>query len=1393
MPENLEIAIDVNASGGMAGISGFASAVSSLGGPLGSLSGQIGQVEGAFGKIGASGIAAAAGIAVVGGAMAAATQAAAGWQSSMTSIGRTTGLGDYPKQLAAMSDQLQQLRRDLGMSADAAASMAEQAGSIGVGATAFQAGDMTRYRQEIVDFVKSTQMLSGAWGMSSSATAEGVGKMGSVVLDSWNRQRVSMGEQEISWAQFAEKAGGSVDQLANQMGSKEEEIVTSMRHMSSSVAMYAPSEETYGKWTALASYMIETGDSADHAGEAIKDAMTYIGRDDKGVVSSLLGTDSAGLMAKMKTDAVATMQEISKAIASRPEAQRPELYKSFGMTGQTAIQKMVADIESGVNRLDFAIEIGVKGFKDADVKAGFDKVMADFNSQWGRVMQGMMTGLEDLGEVALPSLTSVLSDVADFMDWGISAGNSFWGGFTSTMDSINQSFVQGTFWQDVLPDWIQIGEGQIPKQPTSLYFGGISDTYAGFVATGTAAGMASGANAAKGAITGAVEGAVQEVDWAGAMSRTRADSGSSEGYYEYRDALKFYLTDPAASAEDQLVDIEESLSKIFSADSIGASDLGRQLDPIIGKLKQIESPGADKLLETLREIITVSDAAANEYAALASAAHTPKVNSMNLEALRDQFESLTGPFTRELTVEAKVEADTHDALAKIQEVLNQLKEVEKGAKAYIEVDGETILDPSKYAQYQSGRFMEDLMERDTRGAGMTPQKISGYLDSLDPEQVTGEADRRMHTALRQYLYQLEKGNTERALYWQKAAIKLYQAMHPDTTSQPSASGSLPRSSSGAMPTMPTMSTETQRPYGTMPETNLADHILRRGAIPSGSGIVVAPSGPTSISVDKMEIPDLPARNTARPKGGLNWEYGPGWDWEILRGGYAMMDETGLPKWTTPEGYRLKDIQMGRAPPEQVADYQGYLDALSTATLNLKENFLDCALVTTEVGRAQEGVMASGLFKQSYIGPTSDWYGPGKGGTPSKNFLAYEPENWGLLGVAKTNAELVRKTEDHEATVEKNSKALQDVSQDLKAARSSSSTINIWGGFGGGGLGGGIGAAFASMFPGYSGYSGRLEGIETGLATCVEYMSDFGLWQEGIAASWMFNPSYIGPTQGYAGPGRGARSGWETASYTNMFPESAPFAQEFTNRFGSIATSANQPIVSGLQEMIQSTELVNDTLEDIRSDWRDAANVSSRAFGTMGGMGGGLNIWGGGGGGGGFGGGGGGAGGPWWGWGGQYGSFFGGGWSNPWNSGASGYGMGAGFGGGGWSGGWGSWGGAASAAAGSGGHGSWGGVKWAEGGIVSSPTIGVFGESGREAFVPLDDKAAGLKILQQILPEFGVVRGVSSVGRGQKSAVPVAVTTNIIVQGDISSDVRFRQILDERDRELEAKLARNAYA
>lgn len=460
----------------------YASSFASGFGPMGNA---VSGVATALGPAGIVAIGAIAGAAVIANA---AYNAAAAWQSMKTSIGRTTGL--QGTELENMMNDLQSLRMEMGMTAQSAADAAEQAGSIGVGQKKFQAGDMAAYRKEIMDFVSSASMISGAWGMSNAATTEGIGAMGSVTLDNWNRQRKAMGEQEMSWSDFALKSGASVDALANSMKASEGQIVTAMTHASGSIAEFAPSEDTIGKWYALSSYLISTGASADGAGEQIKDMATYISRDAKGAISGLLGTDSAGLMAKMKADSVGTIQELGKAIAQMPDSERPDIYAAFGMTGSQGMKKIVADIENETGALDLAIDIGVKGFKTGDVKKGFDAVLAEANTQAGRIAQVFQVALEKVGTIALPAITSGMKSVADWGESVVNAGSEIYGAGQKVASQGLDFSMNGDKWYTL--DW-----------------SGIHEKTSSTIAAGTAEGAKKGFDGAKDAAKDAGEAAGQ--------------------------------------------------------------------------------------------------------------------------------------------------------------------------------------------------------------------------------------------------------------------------------------------------------------------------------------------------------------------------------------------------------------------------------------------------------------------------------------------------------------------------------------------------------------------------------------------------------------------------------------------------------------------------------------------------------------------------------------------------------------------------------------------------------------------------------------------------------------------------------------------------------------------
>lgn len=397
---------------------------------LGPIGGAASDIAMAIGPIGLAAGVAAAGVGLL---AAKSVQAAAAWESMATSIGRTTGLDG--KNLTDLMDSLQDLRMEMGITREAAAGLIEQAGSIGVGQAKLDVGDVQGYKKELLDFARSTAMLQGAWGMSAEATSAGIGKMGSVTIGAWNAQRRAMGEQELSWSDYAESVGGKVDSLANTMGSSEEEIVTAMRNASSAVASFAPTEDTYGKWLALTSFLIDTGASAGEAGTQIE-RMAKGAKQHGAELAQIIGMDNAQFQESLKTDFVGTFQAIAEELAAMPEGDRPDMIKLLGIEGSGAMDKMIADIKSGVGKLNKAIELD-----PSNITEGFEKVADDANTAFARIGQAAQVSFEQLGGVILPIVTDIANAIADSWQGMNVAGSEIWKAGQGMMENLSQGNV----------------------------------------------------------------------------------------------------------------------------------------------------------------------------------------------------------------------------------------------------------------------------------------------------------------------------------------------------------------------------------------------------------------------------------------------------------------------------------------------------------------------------------------------------------------------------------------------------------------------------------------------------------------------------------------------------------------------------------------------------------------------------------------------------------------------------------------------------------------------------------------------------------------------------------------------------------------------------------------
>lgn len=238
-------------------------------------------------------------------------------------------------------------------------------------------------------------------------------------------------------------------------------------------------------------------------------------------------------------------------------------------------------------------------------------------------------------------------------------------------------------------------------------------------------------------------------------------------------------------------------------------------------------------------------------------------------------------------------------------------------------------------------------------------------------------------------------------------------------------------------------------------------------------------------------------------------------------------------------------------------------------------------------------------------------------------------------------------------------------------------------------------------------------VEYGLGQCVDYLSDFAIMQEGVFSDVLFQPSYIGKTAGYAGAGKGGLPGY--SNMAEILPQNALEMQEAASRFADAAdmTDANyqlSKIGESSDATKEATEQSAKELKEVSKNTQQVAAQNAEMSDLYGQTVGGSVGWGGtsiGGG----------------------GSWIGTSGTQTGMNGSVYYGSTVG-----------GIGAQASAAASKSSSGSISGTSFtwgAKGGMFDVDHLGLIGEAGREAGVPISDRSAGLRILPQVMRELGV--------------------------------------------------------
>jgi len=354
---------------------------------------------------------ATAGVVALSAAFVGSVRSAAQWQTLMVDVQKVTDT--TASEFATLSKELLAIRGETG------ASMADITGA------AAGAGRMGIDASEIADYTNVVLKMSSAWGMSADAASDSIGKIGSVVKPA-----------EMSWTEFGNRMGSTINDLADSMATSEESIVTGMKKVSAQMAMLKPDPSQLSAWAALVGQLQAFGMTAETSGESLKDSLNYMMRDDKGGISSMLDLATTEFQEAIREDAIGTIQELAVAISELPIDEQGQALQKFGATGGQMMGMLVGKVDpvtKEIEGLNAALATGAGAWENASsLNHAYAKSQETLNAQIEIFKGKISVAATSIGTVLLPFLTDMMGDINGItqalMDLGAKGWKWLYGG-----------------------------------------------------------------------------------------------------------------------------------------------------------------------------------------------------------------------------------------------------------------------------------------------------------------------------------------------------------------------------------------------------------------------------------------------------------------------------------------------------------------------------------------------------------------------------------------------------------------------------------------------------------------------------------------------------------------------------------------------------------------------------------------------------------------------------------------------------------------------------------------------------------------------------------------------------------------------------------------------------
>ena len=337
--------------------------------------------------------AAALAVTALGGALVGSAQSAAAWQTSMTGVAKTTGLGGAD--LAELSDQLLTMSTNMPVAASGLAEIAQVGGSLGIA------------KEELAGFTE----VAAQMGVGFEMSAEQAATAGAKILNAFGQEMNTENLRSL---------GSVVNAMGDSFAATEPQVLDFLNRAS---FLNTTMGQSIPQVAALGTTLVSAGMEAETAATGIKSAINMLTSETskKGGMDNwakLMGTDVDTLKEKIASDLNGTLIETANTIASMadPTERFQAAVAAAGTEGAPALLKLAGAGE------DYAKALGMSNSEwenATSLQKTYDAQMSTVTSQWTIFTNTLSMASTALGTGLLPYLADALGFMTDVAKIGM--------------------------------------------------------------------------------------------------------------------------------------------------------------------------------------------------------------------------------------------------------------------------------------------------------------------------------------------------------------------------------------------------------------------------------------------------------------------------------------------------------------------------------------------------------------------------------------------------------------------------------------------------------------------------------------------------------------------------------------------------------------------------------------------------------------------------------------------------------------------------------------------------------------------------------------------------------------------------------------------------------------